>query len=122
MRPSAAVEVRGSTWCVTIRCVEHGPTAKELRGAAAVAHSLAYVVGGAGVVAGAVLFRDGQTVLAVVAWVLTFAAGAALMIAALLARAVAVLLVEVRTLTSELSRSEVGPPPRDPWSRHPPPY
>lgn len=78
------------------------PGPKELQGAAAVASSLSYVVGLAGVVVGALLFRDGDTTLAVVVWVLAFAAGAGLMVAALVVRAIADLQARMSLMESDL--------------------
>lgn len=117
--------------------VEHGtcddtsmdrvPTPKELSGAGAVAHTLTYVCGLAGVIAGAVLYRQGEIPLAVVAWVLTFGLGAMLMIASFLVRAIGGLLAHIARIESDLqvlladrSREETldldrG---RDPWTRH----
>ncbi|MDP8928873.1 MAG: hypothetical protein M3O70_09935 [Actinomycetota bacterium] len=109
--------------------MERIPSPKDLRGAAALAQTLAYVAGLAGVVAGAVLYRDGQTAFAVVAWVLTFAAGAILMIAAFLTRAVATLLGRVARIEQDIAvlvaHSGSPEPDRqgsDPWARHRPPY
>ena len=103
------------------------PSPKNLLGAAAVAQSLAYVAGIAGVVAGGLLYRNGDTAFAVVAWVITFAAGAILMIAAFLTRAMASLLARIahieQDVTTLVGRREHKPgDERDPWSRHPPPY
>ncbi len=91
------------------------PGPQELRGAAAVATSLAYVVGIAGIVAGGLSLRDGDMVAAVVTWVLTFAAGAALMVLAMLVRGVAALLArlaqveqDVRVLLSDRRREGDG--------------
>lgn len=102
------------------------PSPEDLRGAGAVAQTLAYVTGLAGVVAGAVILQQGDTMLAVAVWVLTFSAGAVLMIAALLVRAMSGLLARVTRIESDLSvvvsdRSRTTPlePPRDqgaPWS------
>lgn len=104
------------------------PDPKELRGAGAVAQSLAYATGLAGVVAGALLFRDGETAFAVVVWVLTFAVGAILMIAAFLVRGMAVLLAriahvesDVRVLLADAGRDRPYERDRDPWARHHPP-
>ena len=106
------------------------PSPKDLRGAGAVAHSLAYVAGLAGVVAGGLLFRDGQTAFAVVAWVLTFAAGAMLMIAAFIVRAMAALLGRVTRIENDVAvlvadagrdRGYGSERDRDPWARHYPP-
>lgn len=108
--------------------MEHIPSPKDLRGAAAVAQTLAYVVGLAGVVAGGMLMAEGSTAFAVIAWVLTFAAGAILMIAAFLTRAIAALLGRVARIESDVSvlvadsgrdRSSAD---RDPWTGHHPRY
>lgn len=104
------------------------PSPKELRGAASVAQTMAYAAGIAGVIAGALLYRDGQTGFAVVAWVLTFATGAILMIASFLARGMAALLARIARIEQDVAAlvGNRGPSPReddrDPWSRHPSPY
>ena len=102
------------------------PNPKDLRGAAAVAQTLAYAAGLAGVIAGAVLYREGETGFAVVAWVLTFAAGAILMIAAFITRAIATLLArftrieqDVALLVADAGVDRQRLPERDPWARHP---
>lgn len=108
--------------------MERVPTPKDLRGAAAVAQSLAYVVGLAGVVAGGLVLRDGQVALAAVLWVLTFAGGAVLMIAAFLTRAMAALMgriarieADVAQLVADTGRDRAVDGGRDPWARHHPP-
>jgi hypothetical protein len=79
------------------------PTPKDLHGAASVAQTLAYVVGLAGVVAGAVLLRqEGEIGLALLVWVLTFAAGALLMIVAFLTNALAALLARSAAMEQDL--------------------
>lgn len=108
--------------------MERIPSPKDLRGAAAVAQSLAYVVGLAGVVAGGLLLRDGETAFAVIVWVMTFAAGAVLMIAAFLTRAIAALLGRIARIESDVTvlvadaRREHAPqePGHDPWRHYPP--
>ncbi|MFN2556703.1 MAG: hypothetical protein ABR592_07490 [Nitriliruptorales bacterium] len=109
--------------------MERIPSPKDLRGAAALAQTLAYVAGLAGVVAGALIYRDGQTAFAVVAWVLSFAAGAILMIAAFLTRAVAALLGRVARIEQDIAvlvahrgSAESERHESDPWARHRPPY
>lgn len=82
--------------------MDQEPTPKDLRGAAAVAQSLAYISGLAGVIAGALVYRQGDIALAVVLWVLTFAAGALMMIAAFLARGLASLLARLTKLDSDV--------------------
>lgn len=107
--------------------MERVPTPKDLRGAGAVAQSLAYVAGLAGVIAGGLLYRDGETAFAVVAWVLTFAVGAMLMIAAFLVRAMAAILGHLARLASDVQvliadRGRAGrvEHERDPWAGYPP--
>ena len=107
--------------------MERVPSPKNLLGAAAVAQSLAYVAGIAGVIAGGLLYRDGDTAFAVVAWIVTFCAGAILMIASFLARGMAALLGRIahieQNVTTLVGRRVDDPgDERDPWSRHPPPY
>lgn len=106
--------------------MEREPSPKDLRGAAAVAQSLAYISGIAGIVAGALVYRDGEVALAVVLWVLTFAAGALMMIASFLARGLASILARLTRLDSDVQvllrdrASEQTPyPPHDP---HPNPW
>lgn len=76
---------------------------RELRTAARVADALVYAAGIAGVVAGALLFEAGQAGFAVVAWSLTFVAGAALRLAAAAARALAELLVRSRAIEDDIA-------------------
>lgn len=109
--------------------MDQEPTPKDLRGAAAVAQSLAYVSGLAGVIAGALVYRQGDIALAVVLWVLTFAAGALMMIAAFLARGLASLLArltkldgDVQVLLRDRGATETlrpGEHPTHPWAGHP---
>ena len=98
------------------------PRPKDLRGAANVARTLAYVLGLVGVVAGAVVYRTGAgTALAVVIWVITFAAGAVLMIAAFLCDGLAALLARTAAIEQELrsvTRRDDGNGD-EPWSGHP---
>lgn len=82
--------------------MDEAPSPKDLRGAAAVAQSLAYVVGLAGVVAGGLLYLRDETALAVVAWAVTFAVGAMMMIASFLARGMAALLARMAALESDV--------------------
>jgi hypothetical protein len=107
--------------------VERVPTPRDLSGAAVVAQSLAYTAGIAGVIAGALLYRDGETPFAIVVWVLTFAVGAILMIAAFLARGMSALLGRLARIEQDvgavLARDRPEPEPeRDPWARHRSPY
>jgi hypothetical protein len=93
---------------------------RELVAAARVADALVYAAGVAGIVAGALLFRDGQPGFAVVAWALAFVAGAALRLASWCAKALAQLLTSTDRLredVADLRRTDLGPgatPPRDP--------
>lgn len=64
----------------------------ELRTAARVADALVYAAGLAGIVAGGLLFSSGQLPFAIVAWVLSFVAGAVLRLVAWGVRAIADLL------------------------------
>lgn len=101
------------------------PRPKDLRGAANVARALAYVLGLVGVVAGAVVYRSlGNVAVAVVVWVITFAAGAVLMIAAFLCDGLAALLGRTAALEQELRlvtrRRDTDD---EPWSaEHPNPW
>lgn len=99
---------------------------RELQLAARLAEALVYATGVAGVIAGGLLFREGQAGFALVAWTLTFAAGAALRIAAYAARALADLLVRQRRLEErfdDVLAAESGPAakhrqgPPDPYRR-----
>ncbi len=74
-----------------------------MRGAASVAVSLAYATGLAGVIAGAVVFQRGEPILGVVVCVVTFAVGAALMIASYLVRALAAVLAHLTRVESDVS-------------------
>ena len=65
----------------------------ELRTAARIADALVYAAGVAGIVAGALLFTSGQVPFAVIAWILTFVAGAVLRLVAWGTRALADLLL-----------------------------
>jgi hypothetical protein len=89
----------------------------ELHTAARVADALVYAAGIAGVVAGGLLFRDGQAGFALVAWVLTFIAGAGLRLAAWAAKALAQLLVRSEQMErdlAELLRASAPPAPPAP--------
>lgn len=108
--------------------MDRTPSPKDLRGAAAVARSLAYVLGLVGVVAGAVVYRgDGGITLAIVIWVITFAAGAVLMIAGFLCEGLAALLARTAALEQELRTVTRPRKPDDdagegPWTGHPNPW
>lgn len=78
------------------------PDPKDLRGAAAVARTLAYAAGLAGVVAGGILYQQGEVPFAVAIWVLTFAVGALLMIAGFLLQAMTSLLARVAAMEQDL--------------------
>ena len=98
-------------------------TARELIAGARVADALVYAAGLAGVVAGGLLFRDGQAGWAVVAWALTFVAGAALRLAAAACRALAQLLERSERIEAELRHLSLAPPPPAPDAeRTPDPY
>lgn len=91
------------------------PSPKDLRGAAAVAVSLAYATGLAGVVAGAIIFQRGEAALGVVVWVITFAMGAALMVASFLVKAIAAVMAHLARVESDvrlLVADRGGPAPR----------
>ena len=101
-----------------------GVTPRELVVAARVADGLVYASGLAGVVAGGLLFREGQTSWAVIAWTLTFVAGAGLRLAAAVTRAIAEVLArqtaieqELRTLRGgDLDQGQAPAPRHGPWS------
>jgi hypothetical protein len=99
------------------------PDPKDLRGAAAVARTLAYASGLAGVVAGGLLYQQGEVPFAVAIWILTFAVGALLMIAAFLLQAMTTLLgriaameQDLRVLVARRGPDDGAPPARD-WPR-----
>lgn len=110
--------------------MERVPSPRDLHGAANVARTLAYVVGLVGVIGGAVVQRGGSTPLALAIWVITFAAGAVLMIAGFLCDGIAALLARTTQLEMKLSalRPEREPgavtPPgdEDGWTGHPNPW
>ncbi len=82
--------------------MEDVPTPRDLRGAAAVARTLAYAAGAVGVVAGVVLYRAGDTAFAVAVWVLTFGVGSLLMIAAFLLLAMMGVLARIAAIESDV--------------------
>ncbi len=85
-------------------------TLRELATATRIADALVYTVGVAGVIAGGLLLRGGSIGFAIVAWTLTFVAGAALRLLSAVTRGIA-------DIKSELDRPpEPSPhvPPRDP--------
>ena len=77
---------------------------QELFTAARVADGLVVVVGLAGVVAGAQLFRLGDTAFAVIAWVLTFVAGAGLRLVVWMARGIAQVMDRTERIEQDLAR------------------
>lgn len=83
---------------------------RELLVAARVADGLVYVVGLAGTVAGAQLFRAGDVALAVVAWVLTFVAGAALRLVVWMARGIAQVMDRSERIEQDVARVLSRPP------------
>jgi hypothetical protein len=87
---------------------------RQLYTAARLADALVYAAGVAGVVAGGLLVRDGSVGFAVVAWALTFVAGAALRLGAWAARALAELLIRSERIEAELARLARNQPPRLP--------
>ena len=92
----------------------------QLRSAARIADALVYTVGVAGVVAGGLLLRRGELGFAIVAWSLTFVAGAGLRLAAWVAKGVSELLVRqarMQTEISDLAAERVAAQRRDP-GRH----
>lgn len=102
------------------------PSPRDLRGAANVARALAYVVGVVGVVGAAILQRGGSTPLALAVVVVTFAGGAALMIAGFLCDGLSALLARTAAIEQRLSALQSGPPVRpesdDGWRGHPNPW
>lgn len=78
------------------------PDPKDLRGAAGVARALAYAAGLAGVVVGGLLYQQGEVPFAVAVWILTFAVGALLMIAAFLLQAMTSLLARMAAMEQDL--------------------
>ncbi|MBA2529562.1 MAG: hypothetical protein H0V19_06300 [Euzebyales bacterium] len=91
---------------------------------ARVADALVYAVGIAGVVAGGLLLRRGEMGFAIVAWSLTFVAGAGLRLAAWLARGVAELLARQSRMEDDLAalrRADLDSPP-GPAEGPPDPY
>jgi len=82
--------------------MQPAPDPKDLRGAAAVARSLAYVCGLVGVVAGLVTYQQGEIPFAAAIWILTFAVGALLMIASFLLQAMTSLLARVAAMEQDI--------------------
>ncbi|HSK89710.1 MAG TPA: hypothetical protein VK875_00220 [Euzebyales bacterium] len=77
---------------------------RELMIATRTADALVYTVGVAGVIAGGLLLRDGSIGFAIVAWTLTFVAGATLRLVSALTRGIA-------DIKSELERRNDPSPP-----------
>lgn len=86
-------------------------TQRELAVATRIADALVYTVGVAGVIAGGLLLRGGSIGFAIVAWVLTFVAGAALRLLSALTRGVADIKRELDRPRDPLPEPV---PPRDP--------
>lgn len=80
---------------------------RELAIATRTADALVYTVGICGVVAGGLLLRNGSLGFAIVAWVLTFVAGATLRLISAITRGIA-------DLKSALDRPNDEPPPPPP--------
>ncbi|MDP9405574.1 MAG: hypothetical protein M3O86_03090 [Actinomycetota bacterium] len=78
-------------------------SASQLRNAARVADALVFTVGIAGAVAGGLLLRRGELAFALVAWGLTFVAGAALRLLVWLARGMADVLERSRRMADDLA-------------------
>lgn len=81
--------------------------------------TLAYAAGLAGVVAGGILYQQGEVPFAVAIWVLTFAVGALLMIAGFLLQAMTVVLARLAAMEQDVrvlvGRSSTRPDDPDPW-------
>lgn len=88
-----------------------------LRSGARIADALVYAAGVAGVVAGGLLLRRGDLGFAIVAWSLTFVAGAALRLAAEMARALADIVTRQARLEDDVAalRTAAGSPPHRAW-------
>ena len=97
------------------------PRPRELIAAARVADGLVFVVGLAGVVAGAQLYRQGNLPFAIIAWILTFIAGAALRLVVWMARGIAAVMDRTQRIEEDLihlSRGQTQQPPNeDPYGR-----
>jgi hypothetical protein len=92
--------------------VQDAPSPKDLRGAAAVARTLAYASGLAGVVAGGILYQQDEIPFAIAIWVLTFAVGAVLMIAGFLLQGMTAVLARIAMIEHDV-RVLVGRQPTD---------
>ena len=87
---------------------------KELHQAARAVDGLVYVIGLAGVAAGGLLLRADRPAYAVIVWALTFGAGAATRLLAVVARALADLLSRTRLMTERIDRLDADAPLRHP--------
>ncbi|MEX0868903.1 MAG: hypothetical protein WD011_04445 [Nitriliruptoraceae bacterium] len=103
------------------------PDPEELRTAARACTVLAYAAGLAGIGAGTLVLRDGDLVVAIIVWVITFAVGAALMGVALVLRAttgitarLAQLSANVAVLVGDRYRDASPREHDDPWEGHAP--
>jgi sulfite exporter TauE/SafE len=67
-----------------------------------VARTLAYAAGLAGVVAGGVVYQQGEVPFAVAIWILTFAVGALLMIAGFLLQAMTAVMARLAAIEGDL--------------------
>lgn len=100
------------------------PNPRELRGAARACLFLAYAAGIAGVAAGTLVLREGDTAFAIILWTITFAVGASLMGVSVMVRAVAGLSTQVTRLESQVQlltndrARNVGDDGRDIWRGH----
>ncbi len=83
----------------------------ELVNAARVADGLVYVAGVVGVIAGAQLFRQGNLPFAIIAWVLTFIAGAVLRLVVWMARGIAQVMERSERIQEDIGRLERQTPP-----------
>lgn len=97
----------------------------ELRTAARVADALVYAAGLAGIVAGGLLFTSGEVPFAIVAWSLSFVAGAVLRLVGWGVRALADLLAQndrIERALDELRGQRTAPREREDAERTPDPY
>lgn len=92
---------------------------RELAIATRTADALVYTVGVAGVIAGGLLLRAGSIGFAVVAWVLTFVAGATLRLISAITRGIADLKSELESPRDPLPQPSPPRPddPPDPYRR-----
>lgn len=92
---------------------------RELAVATRIADALVYTVGVAGVVAGGLLLRAGSIGFAIVAWVLTFVAGATLRLVSAITRGIADIKSELERENQPLPEPAAPGPddPPDPYRR-----